>query len=258
MIVHLFITFQVGEVLDIVLRYLRNREVIPAHFLGGVPNALNKDNLLMVVFEEPNSVLEGIISHLRNSRPTSYMLKDGRPVDTKTVAVRKSLQDCNIHLQTNTYFLVEVKKHSTFFFETPEPEGSSDDDNFKLKKPTTPAKSPWGSNTNKETMSEEDSNGPTDASRKGVVGLRNLGNTCYMNSALQCLSNCPDLTQYFLSKEFEKDKNFDNPLGSKCKLAEQYYDLMKKMWYGDAPVVSPSYFKYEISQFQSMVAFCLT
>ena len=33
----------------------------------------------------------------------------------------------------------------------------------------------------------------------GLVGLINLRNTCYMNSALQCLSNTEDLTKYFLS-----------------------------------------------------------
>lgn len=33
----------------------------------------------------------------------------------------------------------------------------------------------------------------------GLCGLTNLGNSCYMNSALQCLSNTPQLTHYFLS-----------------------------------------------------------
>lgn len=34
--------------------------------------------------------------------------------------------------------------------------------------------------------------------RRGVCGLQNLGNTCFMNSSLQCLSNTAALTDYIL------------------------------------------------------------
>lgn len=33
----------------------------------------------------------------------------------------------------------------------------------------------------------------------GTIGFSNMGNTCFMNSALQCLAHTPELVEYFLS-----------------------------------------------------------
>ena len=66
-----------------------------------------------------------------------------------------------------------------------------------------------------------------------LIGLNNLGATCFMNATLQCLSQTEDLTNYFLSDKNENIiyNKYTELLGKKelC-LSKAYLDLIKKLW----------------------------
>ena len=80
----------------------------------------------------------------------------------------------------------------------------------------------------------------TEDSSHGLCGSHNLGNTCFMNSSIACLSNCTELTYYFLSGEYKKDINRENKLGMGGALAESWADLLHDYWVGSQHVGNPS------------------
>ena len=69
-----------------------------------------------------------------------------------------------------------------------------------------------------------------------LIGLNNIGATCYMNASLQCLSNTKKLTEYFLYK-YKTDKN--------KIMTYEYYKLLRKLWKKDSnnKPYSPNSFK---------------
>ena len=77
---------------------------------------------------------------------------------------------------------------------------------------------------------------------KGIlVGLNNIGATCYMNATLQCLSNTKKLTEYFLRSYAINSNNV---------MANEYYKVLQNLWdkNNHNKAYSPNSFKEVLSK----------
>lgn len=89
----------------------------------------------------------------------------------------------------------------------------------------------------------------------GLVGLDNLGNTCYLNASIQALVHSDIFAEYFATNTFLKDLNLENKHGYKGRLALVFGKVTHELWMArNHKYIAPRAFYREICQLNDQYA----
>ncbi|KAI0701502.1 hypothetical protein BC835DRAFT_1323013 [Cytidiella melzeri] len=88
----------------------------------------------------------------------------------------------------------------------------------------------------------------------GTSGLKNLGNTCYMNSIIQCLSATVPFARFFTDGRWKSAVNMVNPMGTQGQLALAFANILRDMWQGEMASLTPLPFRRTVCTYAKQFA----
>uniref|UniRef100_A0A1B6LBV5 Ubiquitin carboxyl-terminal hydrolase n=1 Tax=Graphocephala atropunctata TaxID=36148 RepID=A0A1B6LBV5_9HEMI len=94
--------------------------------------------------------------------------------------------------------------------------------------------------TERELLSQSKSKSTQD--QGGLNGISNIGNTCFLNAIVQCLSNTKVLLEYITTKDYTNEIRSS----AKASLMKRFADLVKGLWQGGASTMMIHSFKKEV------------
>ena len=227
-----------------------------------------------IIFFQENTENTILVKEKEKSLPSKFNKSNNHKKNFTEINNNIKINSKNIHndINKNNIFKknneeninIDLLKDNSFFKEKNKPKNKEDmkivkANTLEFKKPKSGNKDNNGSyiNTNdnkilfEEFLKKENSYKIQIKQLKDIIanykepiliGLNNIGATCYMNATLQCLSNTKKLTDYFLN-------NFKNGDPNKI-MTNEYYKVIKNLWNreNNKKPYSPNSFKEVLSK----------
>ena len=134
--------------------------------------------------------------------------------------------------------------------------GSRNKENIKLKEIVSPEIINTKRADLNRSIKVEDKTKDEANKQLRVKGIENLGNSCYISAAVQCLSNTIEFTEYILTGLWRGEVNPINPIGTDGKLLVQYVKLLFDLWdNNNRKSVDPQKFKEKLDSVCTEVSF---
>ena len=181
---------------------------------------LNEDNFNNLIFKQNNNAFI-YFEILENNNNNSFIISTNENICAL----------CNNEIKENAFFCDENEKCLNKYCSLECKYNDKKHINFHVE-----LNKYFIQNITIEKLLDKDISFPKE-SKMGLTGLINSRQNCYINSSLQCLSNCFQFTKYFLSNLFLDDTS------NYGKISKIYKKFLKNLWKKNLEKVSTDIFR---------------